>query len=299
MSARQGKMIQSHFLLSATSGASASSSESGSSSESDTDESETSSSDSEYNPASRVNTPEPEPPSANKWQLDSWLNKVQPQSKPLGPPQPEHPHTGTVTLGSVSFSPGREALGLGTTGKTKPCAPNPPTLAPAQPADQKDPRPLFCSSGREKAKGKQVPKATAEGQRSCKMRLSPAAPSGPEGPASRRTTTGKKQPRRTERAGSLEEPQNLGQPPWTRAKEEPQTLGQPPWTRAKEEPQTLSQPPWTRAKEEPQNLSQPPWTRAKEEPQNLIQATWDQSQGGAAEPQPAPRTRAHQHRLMV
>uniref|UniRef100_A0A3B5AIR8 AF4/FMR2 C-terminal homology domain-containing protein n=1 Tax=Stegastes partitus TaxID=144197 RepID=A0A3B5AIR8_9TELE len=67
-----------------------SSSESESSSESDTDESESSSSDSEYNQASRTNTPEPEPPSTNKWQLDSWLNKVQAQTKPLVPPQQEH-----------------------------------------------------------------------------------------------------------------------------------------------------------------------------------------------------------------
>uniref|UniRef100_A0A3B4ESB7 AF4/FMR2 family, member 2 n=1 Tax=Pundamilia nyererei TaxID=303518 RepID=A0A3B4ESB7_9CICH len=81
------------------SGASGSSSESESSSESDTDESESSSSDSEYNQASRTNTPEPEPPSTNKWQLDSWLNKVQAQTKPLVPPQQEHHGTGKkITL---------------------------------------------------------------------------------------------------------------------------------------------------------------------------------------------------------
>lgn len=33
---------------------------------------------------------QPEPPSSNKWQLDSWLNKVQAQTKPLAPPRPEH-----------------------------------------------------------------------------------------------------------------------------------------------------------------------------------------------------------------
>uniref|UniRef100_A0A8C3A947 AF4/FMR2 family, member 2 n=1 Tax=Cyclopterus lumpus TaxID=8103 RepID=A0A8C3A947_CYCLU len=75
------------FLCFFLSGASGSSSESESSSESDTDESESSSSDSEYNQTSRTHTPEPEPPSANKWQLDSWLNKVQAQTKPLVPPQ--------------------------------------------------------------------------------------------------------------------------------------------------------------------------------------------------------------------
>uniref|UniRef100_A0A3Q2TTL2 AF4/FMR2 family, member 2 n=1 Tax=Fundulus heteroclitus TaxID=8078 RepID=A0A3Q2TTL2_FUNHE len=78
-------------------GASGSSSESESSSESDTDESESSSSDSDYNQASRTNTPEPEPPSTNKWQLDSWLNKVQAQTKPLIPAQQEHHGTGPST----------------------------------------------------------------------------------------------------------------------------------------------------------------------------------------------------------
>ncbi|KAG7278919.1 hypothetical protein CRUP_024928, partial [Coryphaenoides rupestris] len=218
-------------------GASGSSSESESSSESDTDESESSSSDSEYNPASRINTPEPEPPSANKWQLDSWLNKVQPQSKPLGPPPPEHPDTGLHGQGGglgglgglggavvvVAPSPrarwvspqGQRPRGLGVTSKTKPCGANAPIMVPAPPAEHKDVRgPAFCPSGREKAKGKQVQKAATEGQRSSKTRLLPAAPSGPEVPAPRRTTTGKKQPRRTERSGSLEEAQNQ---PWTRA----------------------------------------------------------------------------------
>uniref|UniRef100_A0A665TC70 AF4/FMR2 family, member 2 n=1 Tax=Echeneis naucrates TaxID=173247 RepID=A0A665TC70_ECHNA len=37
---------------------------------------------------------QPEPPSTNKWQLDSWLNKVQAQTKPLVPPQQEHHGTG-------------------------------------------------------------------------------------------------------------------------------------------------------------------------------------------------------------
>ncbi|XP_016282184.1 AF4/FMR2 family member 2 isoform X2 [Monodelphis domestica] len=58
------------------------SSSSDSSSESDSD-SESSSSDSEGNEESRSNTPEPEPPSTNKWQLDKWLNKVNPQNKTI------------------------------------------------------------------------------------------------------------------------------------------------------------------------------------------------------------------------
>ncbi|XP_053573149.1 AF4/FMR2 family member 4 isoform X2 [Bombina bombina] len=55
-----------------------SSSRSGSESSSGSDsESESSSSDSEANEPSRCASPEPEPPS-NKWQLDNWLNKVNP-----------------------------------------------------------------------------------------------------------------------------------------------------------------------------------------------------------------------------
>ncbi|XP_077183038.1 AF4/FMR2 family member 4 isoform X2 [Paroedura picta] len=56
-----------------------SSSHSGSESSSGSDsESESSSSDSEANEPSQNATPEPEPPPANRWQLDNWLNKVNP-----------------------------------------------------------------------------------------------------------------------------------------------------------------------------------------------------------------------------
>ncbi|XP_040261762.1 AF4/FMR2 family member 4 isoform X2 [Bufo bufo] len=56
-----------------------SSSHSGSESSSGSDsESESSSSDSEANEPSRSASPEPEPPPSNKWQLDNWLNKVNP-----------------------------------------------------------------------------------------------------------------------------------------------------------------------------------------------------------------------------
>ncbi|KAM8973781.1 AF4/FMR2 family member 4 [Pelodytes ibericus] len=56
-----------------------SSSHSGSESSSGSDsESESSSSDSEANEPSRNASPEPDPPATNKWQLDNWLNKVNP-----------------------------------------------------------------------------------------------------------------------------------------------------------------------------------------------------------------------------
>uniref|UniRef100_A0A8C5QQW6 ALF transcription elongation factor 4 n=1 Tax=Leptobrachium leishanense TaxID=445787 RepID=A0A8C5QQW6_9ANUR len=56
-----------------------SSSHSGSESSSGSDsESESSSSDSEANEPSRIASPEPDPTPSNKWQLDNWLNKVNP-----------------------------------------------------------------------------------------------------------------------------------------------------------------------------------------------------------------------------
>ncbi|XP_053561431.1 AF4/FMR2 family member 3 [Bombina bombina] len=58
-------------------GESSSSSESDSSSGSDS-ESESTSSESEQNKPSGCTSPEPEQPTANKWQLDKWLNKVNP-----------------------------------------------------------------------------------------------------------------------------------------------------------------------------------------------------------------------------
>ena len=70
-----------------------------------------------------------------------------------------------------------------------------------------------CSPGREKAKAKLSQKASGEGQRS-KMRLSPGLLSGPEVTTPRRNTTGKKQPRRTDRSNSVEDNQNQT---WTRA----------------------------------------------------------------------------------
>ncbi|XP_029969604.1 AF4/FMR2 family member 2 [Salarias fasciatus] len=190
----------------ALSGASGSSSESESSSESDTDESESSSSDSEYNKASRTNTPEPEPPSSNKWQLDSWLNKVQAQSKPLVPPQPDHHGSGSLGRGPGTFSPGDGAPGAPAAAKTKAAASSGAPVPAAAAAEHKDTRAAFCS-GRDKAKAKLSQKASGEGQRS-KMRLSPGLLSGPEVTTPRRNTTGKKQPKRTERSSSAEDNQS-------------------------------------------------------------------------------------------
>ncbi|XP_077466308.1 AF4/FMR2 family member 2-like [Stigmatopora argus] len=191
---------------SAPSGASGSSSESESSSESDTDESESSSSDSEYNQATRTNSPEPEASSTKKWQLDSWLNKVQAQTKPLVAPQQDHHVAGSVNRSQETFPQRSEAAGVGATAKTKPLGPTGTTLSTAPATEHKDARGAFCP-GREKTKAKLSQKASGEGQRS-KIRLSPGLMSGQEVSTPRRTTTGKKQPRRTERSNSVEDNQS-------------------------------------------------------------------------------------------
>ncbi|KAM8910049.1 AF4/FMR2 family member 2 [Spinachia spinachia] len=225
----------------AQSGASGSSSESESSSESDTDESESSSSDSEYNRTSRTHTPEPEPPSANKWQLDSWLNKVQAQTKLLLPPQPEH-GSGAITQGAGTLSPRREAAGVGAAANTKPCVSSSNPLPAAQPLEHKDARGAPCP-GREKAKAKLSQKACGEGQRS-KMRMSPGVLSGPEVTTHRRSTTGKKQPRRTERSNSAEDTQSQT---WSRTNQSPvareKDLLPPPSLELQNPPRARNKPP--------------------------------------------------------
>ncbi|XP_051927315.1 AF4/FMR2 family member 2 isoform X1 [Hippocampus zosterae] len=199
----------------ALSGASGSSSESESSSESDTDESESSSSDSEYNQATRTNSPERELSSTNKWQLDSWLNKVQAQPKPLVAAPQDHHGAGSVTQNRETFSQCSEVAGVDATAKTKPSGSSGAALPTAPAAEHKDARGTFCP-GREKTKPKLSQKASGEGQRS-KMRLSPALISVPEVTTPRRITTGKKQPRRTERSNSVEDNQSQT---WSRSNQQ-------------------------------------------------------------------------------
>uniref|UniRef100_A0A8C3PRY8 AF4/FMR2 family member 3 n=1 Tax=Calidris pygmaea TaxID=425635 RepID=A0A8C3PRY8_9CHAR len=86
--------------LSSKGSSSSSSSESETSSESDS-ESESSSSESDGSKPSHYSSPEPEPPSSNKWQLDKWLNKVTPHKAPIlthhdGTALEAHPYYGRV-----------------------------------------------------------------------------------------------------------------------------------------------------------------------------------------------------------
>ncbi|KFW61742.1 AF4/FMR2 family member 2, partial [Pygoscelis adeliae] len=186
--------------LAHSSGGSGSSSESESSSESDSD-SESSSSDSECNEESRSATPEPEPPSTNKWQLDKWLNKVNPHNKTIINNQNE-PHSET----SSQAQSNQQAEGPNK-GKLNSSLP---------PTDSKDR--VILSPIREKAKPR-VAQKTPEAKSS--KQKSPAH----NEPTSQRTT-GKKQPKKVERTSSVEEynwpkPNNTSNTPKEKDTQEP------------------------------------------------------------------------------
>uniref|UniRef100_A0A8V0YCN8 ALF transcription elongation factor 2 n=1 Tax=Gallus gallus TaxID=9031 RepID=A0A8V0YCN8_CHICK len=186
--------------LAHSSGGSGSSSESESSSESDSD-SESSSSDSDCNEESRSATPEPEPPSTNKWQLDKWLNKVNPHNKTIISNQNE-PHSETSSQPQNS----QQAEGQNK-GKLSNSLP---------PADSKDQ--AILSPIREKAKprvAQKTPEAKSSKQKS---------PAHNEPTAQR--TTGKKQPKKVERTSSVEEynwpkPNNTSNTPKEKDTQEP------------------------------------------------------------------------------
>ncbi|KFP43257.1 AF4/FMR2 family member 2, partial [Chlamydotis macqueenii] len=185
--------------LAHSSGGSGSSSESESSSESDSD-SESSSSDSECNEESRSATPEPEPPSTNKWQLDKWLNKVNPHKTIINNQNEPHGETSSQTQSN------QQAEGQNK-GKLNSSLP---------PTDSKDR--AILSPIREKAKPR-VAQKTPEAKSS--KQKSPAH----NEPTSQRTT-GKKQPKKVERTSSVEEynwpkPNNTSNTPKEKDTQEP------------------------------------------------------------------------------
>uniref|UniRef100_A0A8C4WNP7 AF4/FMR2 C-terminal homology domain-containing protein n=1 Tax=Gopherus evgoodei TaxID=1825980 RepID=A0A8C4WNP7_9SAUR len=186
--------------LAHSSGGSGSSSESESSSESDSD-SESSSSDSECNEESRSATPEPEPPSTNKWQLDKWLNKVNPHNKTIINNQNE-----THSENSSQSQSNQQTEGQNK-GKLNNSLPQ---------TDSKDR--AIRSPIREKAKPR-VAQKTPEAKSS--KQKSPAH----NEPTSQRTP-GKKQPKKVERTSSVEEynwpkPNNTSNTPKEKDTQEP------------------------------------------------------------------------------
>uniref|UniRef100_A0A8C3WIL7 ALF transcription elongation factor 2 n=1 Tax=Catagonus wagneri TaxID=51154 RepID=A0A8C3WIL7_9CETA len=162
------------------SGASGSSSDSESSSESDSD-TESSTTDSESNEAPRVATPEPEPPSTNKWQLDKWLNKVTSQNKSFICGQNETPME-TISVPPPVIQPLEVQVKLKTN----------PSQVLAEPKE----RPLL-SLIREKARPRPTPKTPET--KALKHKLSTTLET-----ASQRTI-GKKQPKRVERNSITDE----------------------------------------------------------------------------------------------
>ncbi|XP_055123773.1 AF4/FMR2 family member 2 isoform X5 [Symphalangus syndactylus] len=162
------------------SGGSGSSSESESSSESDSD-TESSTTDSESNEAPRVATPEPEPPSTNKWQLDKWLNKVTSQNKSFICGQNETPME-TISLPPPIIQPMEVQM------KAK-------TNASQVPAEPKE-RPLL-SLIREKARPRPTQKIPET--KALKHKLSTTSET-----VSQRTI-GKKQPKKVEKNTSIDE----------------------------------------------------------------------------------------------
>ncbi|XP_048192722.1 AF4/FMR2 family member 2 isoform X3 [Perognathus longimembris pacificus] len=161
-------------------GGSGSSSESESSSESDSD-TESSTTDSESNEAPRVSTPEPEPPSTNKWQLDKWLNKVTSQNKSFICGQHETPME-TISLPPPIIQPMEVQI------KVK----SNPSQVPPEPKE----RPLL-SLIREKARPRPTQKTPET--KAMKHKLSTTIDT-----ASQRTI-GKKQPKKVEKNTSIEE----------------------------------------------------------------------------------------------
>lgn len=125
----------------------------------------------------------PEPPSTNKWQLDKWLNKVNPHNKPLAKTQSE-----SHGLGSSQPEDG-QATENQSCSKSKPSA----ALAQADPKDR-----ALLSPIREKAK----PKTGQKGPDGKGTKVK--APASVDLPPSRRST-GKKQPKKVEQSSSSEE----------------------------------------------------------------------------------------------
>uniref|UniRef100_A0A5F8HGL0 ALF transcription elongation factor 4 n=2 Tax=Monodelphis domestica TaxID=13616 RepID=A0A5F8HGL0_MONDO len=150
-----------------------SSSHSGSESSSGSDsESESSSSDSEANEPSQSASPEPEPPPTNKWQLDNWLNKVNPHKvSPASSVDSNIPSSQGYKKEGREQGPGSGYI------------------------EQNGPKESNSTPGRD---SKTVQKGSESGRGRQK---SPAQSDN----TTQRRTVGKKQPKKTEKAG-IEEP---------------------------------------------------------------------------------------------
>uniref|UniRef100_A0A8C5NUR3 AF4/FMR2 family, member 4 n=1 Tax=Jaculus jaculus TaxID=51337 RepID=A0A8C5NUR3_JACJA len=149
-----------------------SSSHSGSESSSGSDsESESSSSDSEANEPSQSASPEPEPPPTNKWQLDNWLNKVNPHKV-----SPASSVDSNIPLSQAYKKEGREP---GSSSYTEPGGPK-ETSAATPGRDSKT-----IQKGSESGRGRQKSPAQSDS-------------------TTQRRTVGKKQPKKAEKSAAEE-----------------------------------------------------------------------------------------------
>ncbi|XP_076024369.1 AF4/FMR2 family member 4 isoform X2 [Genypterus blacodes] len=151
-----------------------SSSHSGSESSSGSDsESESSSTDSEANEQPRPASPEPEQPTANKWQLDNWFKKAK-QFSPASPVDNNNVPTKCKKEGRDNGS-GRSYSGQGGGSKDS-----------GAPTPSRDLR--AAQKGAESGRGRQK------------------SPAQSEGGTGQRRTVGKKQPKKSEKPPVVEEP---------------------------------------------------------------------------------------------
>ncbi|KAM6179169.1 AF4/FMR2 family member 3 isoform 1-T1 [Erethizon dorsatum] len=176
-----------------SSSSSSSSSDSESSSGSDS-ETESSSSESEGSKPPHYSSPEAEPASSNKWQLDKWLNKVNPHKPPLL---------------SQSDGAGPEGAQYYPAGKAdaQDCG-KPPDACPAAPRD-KDGK-AACKEEQRPRTANKAPGSKAAKQKSPPAAVAPAAPPPPappgvpaeSAPAPPRRSGAKKPARRAERSAA-------------------------------------------------------------------------------------------------
>ncbi|CAK6435354.1 unnamed protein product [Pipistrellus nathusii] len=205
-------------------GSSSGSSSSGSSSSSDSEsssgsdsESESSSSESEGSKPAHYSSPEAEPASSNKWQLDKWLNKVNPHKPPILVQNESH-----GLEGGQYYAPGKDPA--------QDCGKLPEGCqaglrekdAKSACKEEQRPRTANKAPGTKGVKQKSPPAAVAVAVAVTAAAPPPPAPGAPpEPPAPTRRSAGKKPPRRTERASA-------GEPASCQRPEEPaDALGAP------------------------------------------------------------------------
>ncbi|KAM7078940.1 AF4/FMR2 family member 3 isoform 3-T8 [Molossus nigricans] len=184
-------------------GSSSGSSSSGSSSSSDSEsssgsdsETESSSSESEGSKPAHYSSPEAEPASSNKWQLDKWLNKVNPHKPPILIQNESH-----GLEGSQYYTPGKDqAQDCGKLPDSCQTSLREKDIKSACKEEQR-PRTANKAPGTKGVKQKSPPAAVAVAVAVTAAAPQPTVPGAPSEstPTPTRRSAGKKPPRRTER----------------------------------------------------------------------------------------------------